>query len=321
MTDFQGGAAPGSDTIELANSADPLVFRGEVNINPVNGAALPGGGDGVTEVVYTTRGGSTWLLADGNDNGRLDGTDFAVRFTGTHDFNEDDFEQTDFVTAGTQGDDTLVGTDEDDVIFGLAGNDLIQGLGGSDELDGGAGNDTLESGAGQAFDFLRGGDGDDILRVQGDFGGVAEGGAGNDLIVGSPEQFAFVDMDGGTGNDTMIAGAGDTTFVGGEGDDRMEGGAGDDQFIGNPFGVEEGTDMFVFGAVWTDPLEGFTDIVWDMEDGLEKLDLTGSGLQFADLTLEDLGFMTVVTSTAGRIEVMNFGSDTTQLTADDFLFA
>ena len=40
-----------------------------------------------------------------NDNGSLDGTDFAVRFVGTHNLATTDFTSTEFVTAGTDGDD------------------------------------------------------------------------------------------------------------------------------------------------------------------------------------------------------------------------
>ena len=126
MADFEGGGAPGGDEIALRNSNAPLVFRGEVSINPTLGAALPGAGDGVTEVVYTVRDGNTWLLADVNDNGTLDASDFAVQFSGIKAFTEADFTtSTNFVTAGTNGDDTIVGTEDDDENLGLGGNDTV----------------------------------------------------------------------------------------------------------------------------------------------------------------------------------------------------
>jgi Ca2+-binding RTX toxin-like protein len=271
----------------------------------------------VTELVYTTQAGNTWLLADNNDNGQLDGTDFAVRFTGVLDFTEDDFtSSTEFITAGTQGDDTLVGTEDDDEIFGLAGNDHITGLGGDDVLDGGLGNDTLIGGPG-GFDELRGGDGNDTLSLEtSDFGGTASGGAGDDLLIGS--DLGFSDLNGGEGNDTLQAGDRDAGLIDFDGgDDILVGGIGDDQFIGGP-----GTDSFVFGQTWTS-VDGFQDIIWDMEDGVEQIDLSGSGLTFADLTIDDSGFSAIVTSAAGRIEVVGFGQQggSGLLTADDFLFA
>ena len=184
----------------------------------------------MNEVVYTFKAGHTWLLADGNDNGSLDGTDFALDLVGTHNIAVTDFTSTAFVTAGTDGDDSISGTEGDDVIFGLAGNDQLFGLGGNDELDGGAGNDLLDGGAG--FDNLFGGDGNDTLDLRNsDFGGNAEGGAGDDLLLGS--DVGSVTLRGEQGNDTLRAGAaGDAALVGGDGDDRLEGGAGDDQFIG-----------------------------------------------------------------------------------------
>ena len=217
LLDFEGAGAVGGDLIELANSAAPLVFRGEASLNPVLGALLPGAGNGVTEVLYTIRGGTTWLLADGNDNGLLDGTDFALRLVGTHNLATTDFTaSTAFVTAGTDGDDLISGTEGDDVIFGLAGNDQLFGLGGNDELDGGAGNDVLDGGADPSgFDNLCGGDGNDTLDLRNSgFGGNAEGGTGDDLLLGSDAEFSSARLEGNEGNDDLRAGAaGDTTLI------------------------------------------------------------------------------------------------------------
>ena len=77
-------------------------------------------------LVYTIRNGPTWLLADVNDDGLLDGRDFAVRFSGRHEFTEADFVSADFVIAGTDGNDEINGTANDDVMFGLAGNDYAR---------------------------------------------------------------------------------------------------------------------------------------------------------------------------------------------------
>jgi Ca2+-binding RTX toxin-like protein len=249
----------------------------------------------------------------------LGGTDFAVRFSGTHHFTEEDFRSATFVLAGTDGNDTIAGTEGDDTIFGFGGDDTLLGLGGDDEIDGGAGNDVIDGGAG--FNNLRGGDGNDVLTLQeSDFGGNAEGGAGDDLLIGSDAPFSFSFLSGGEGNDTLRAGDGGASLVDFDGgDDRLEGGAGDDQFLGGA-----GTDVFVFGAVWTTPGSGFTDVIEDLEDGVEKIDLSTSGLTFADLTIEDIGqFSAVITSSAGRIEVSGFGEfgNGGRITEDDFLFA
>ena len=318
VTDFQGAGEVGGDAIEL-NASDQLVFAGEVSVNPQTGALLPGADSGLIEVVYTIRGGDTWLLADVNDNGRLDNRDFAVQFDGRHEFTADDFVSTDFVIAGTAGNDTIVGTDGDDVIFGLAGDDSIDSGLGDDELNGGTGDDTLDGGAG--FNNLNGNEGNDVLTMaNSDNGGTASGAEGDDLLIGSNTS-SFITLDGGGGNDTLQAGDGGTSllgdgFEGGVGDDRLEGGIGDDQFIGGA-----GIDQFVFGSQWS---SGFQDVISDLEDGFEKIDLTGSGLAFEDLFIDDSGFSAIITSTtsAGQIEVVGFGvqAGAGQLTQDDFLF-
>ena len=58
------------------------------------------------------------------------------------------------------------------------------------------------------------------------------------------------------------------------GNDRMVGSAAEDQFFGG-----DGVDQFVFGAVWNTPPDGFVDVIFDLEDGVEKIDLSGSGLR------------------------------------------
>lgn len=87
------------------------------------------------------------------------------------------------------------GTERDDSIVGGTGNDHFEGKSGNDTLFGGYGNDTLDGGEGD--DSLRGFDGDDLLL----------GGNGNDTLVGD------------NGNDTLEGGAGNDLLLGGGGDD------------------------------------------------------------------------------------------------------
>ena len=197
-------------------------------------------------------------------------------------------------------------------MFGLSGDDQMFGLAGNDEMHGGLGNDSLDGGPG--FDYLFGDDGDDTLSLQNsDIGGNAEGGAGNDLLLGSNSLFAFTSLNGGAGDDTMIAGEGGASMVDFDGgNDRMVGGSADDQFFGG-----DGIDQFVFGAVWNTPDTGFQDIIFDLEDGVEFIDLSASGLQFEELTIEEFGTSAVITSSAGRIEVTGLAG---QITEQDFVF-
>ena len=113
----------------------------------------------------------------------------------------------------------------------------------------------------------------------------------------------------------MIAGEGGASMADFEGgNDRMVGSAAADQFFGG-----EGLDQFVFGAVWNDYPDTSADVIFDLEDGVEKIDLSGSGLQFEDLTItEEFGSSAIITSTAGRIELNGLAG---QITEEDFVFA
>jgi Ca2+-binding RTX toxin-like protein len=92
------------------------------------------------------------------------------------------------------GRDTVYGGDGSDTVFGYFGGDQIFGGDGDDELvsstgageapsllDGGAGNDRIF--AGDVLADAYGGDGDDTVTVYFGQGGMAEGGAGMDLLV------------------------------------------------------------------------------------------------------------------------------------------
>jgi Ca2+-binding RTX toxin-like protein len=320
VLDFEGAGAAGGDEINLSG-AEHLVFRGEVSVSPTAGAALSGAGNGLTDLFYTAHAGDTWLLADDNDNGVLDATDFAVRFVGTHAFTEADFSaRTDFVIAGTESGETLSGTEDGDVVFALGGDDAVFGLGGDDELHGGDGNDQLDSGTG--FDVLHGEAGDDTLDLSDSDFGSGYGGSGDDRILGS-NGFGS-DLNGGAGNDELYAGTAGASLNGDDGDDLLADGIGSDQFTGGA-----GLDRFVFGAQWSSSTFS-GDIIWDFEDDVEKIDLRGTGLTFEDLTIENISpnsffsFAKISNADAGLIEVRttfdeNFMAHV-HVDASDFLF-
>ena len=276
VLDFEGAGTSGGDEIELSTSL--LVFGGEISVDPVAGEELSGGGNGLTEVFYTDQDGHTWLLADENDNGVLDDSDFAVDFVGEHAFTEDDFDER-FIIAGTDKSDTLSGTEDDDVIYGLGKNDVISALGGDDDIFGGEGNDTIDGGNG--FNSLFGGAGSDTLLLRDADGGSAEGGIGNDLLIGTDVGFSST-LRGDEGNDTLQAGASGGSMFGGEGNDTMISGAGRNQMSGG-----DGEDLFVFGDKWSSSGTS-RDTISDFDDGVEKIDLRGSELTFEDLTIENM---------------------------------
>ncbi|WP_408611958.1 Calx-beta domain-containing protein, partial [Falsiroseomonas oryzae] len=133
------------------------------------------------------------------------------------------------VVNGSPVADTLPGTqDSPDEIFGGDGNDSITGLG---------------AGAGEV-DQLLGEDGNDTLETSGSGFGLIEGGAGNDSIIAGA---SGIDTGvGGEGNDTLIGDAGSDYLAGDDydlfgatattvsGNDVVDGGGGDDVISGGP---------------------------------------------------------------------------------------
>jgi hypothetical protein len=90
---------------------------------------------------------------------------------------------------GTEDGDTLTGDRHDNVIRGLGGDDILSGLGGKDTIVGGAGNDDIRGGAGDdrltdgiGDDMLFGGSGDDEFDIIGGHDAVA-GGDGEDIVI------------------------------------------------------------------------------------------------------------------------------------------
>lgn len=187
----------------------------------------------------------------GIDNSPLshvfDGTDEKDSLTGT--------DAPDHI-AGYGDDDTLAGGAGNDDLDGMAGDDLLAGEDGSDQLYGADGNDSIAGGgdddtlAGQTGDdFLAGEGGDDAL-VGGMGHDVLAGGSGNDGLQGGADNDVLA---GGEGIDTLMGdggddhlsdrdapgvfvqdflngGAGDDTLVAGEAD-WLNGGAGADDFV------------------------------------------------------------------------------------------
>ena len=72
MLDFQGAGLAGGDVIRFP--ATSTLSSVSININLHLGAALPGAGDGVTQLGYTQRDAIPILIADTNDDGCLTAT-------------------------------------------------------------------------------------------------------------------------------------------------------------------------------------------------------------------------------------------------------
>lgn len=327
VLDFQRAGLAGGDEIRL--SGDEFAWVGQINANPRIGAALPGGGDELTQLGYIQRAGNTFLVADSNDDGLLDANDFMVEFAGLQNFTTGDFtSSTDFIIAGTNGDDVITGTPGDDRIFAAGGNDQVTALAGDDEVHGGAGDDILDGGPG-GFDNLFGDAGNDRLTLAtSDGGGTASGGDGDDVLFGSDTSFNNFDntVQGDAGNDELHAGAVGSSMSGGSGSDRLISGAADDQMDAGRdefgFDLDNAQDLFVYTGTgrWSTEGSFFGDTVSGFQDGSDLFDLRGSGLQFGDIAITNEDFQTTITSDRGKITIFESFGQEVFLDQDDFLF-
>jgi Ca2+-binding RTX toxin-like protein len=161
---------------------------------------------------------------------------------------------------GNDGTDRLFGSfrvGNQDALFGGTGNDVISGQDGSDLLYGEEGDDILFSGTSSngIYDFLSGGAGNDKL-----YGAAAspwsattvsmDGGAGNDLL--DARTSAFLEGNGGDGNDIILGSLGGDLISGALGSDIIYGGDGVDVLNGG-VDTDTGTDIAVYrGAYGTD---------------------------------------------------------------------
>lgn len=128
-----------------------------------------------------------------------------------------------------------------------------------------------------------GGAGDDVLIGNSDANTLV-GGGGDDRLFGTAGADRIL---GGAGSDRLVGGSDDDELRGGGGRDRLEGGDGDDRLLGGGaidflFGGA-GADVFVF-APGTD-----NDRIYDFEDGLDVIDLSGFATTWEAVTLVEAG--------------------------------
>jgi Ca2+-binding RTX toxin-like protein len=177
----------------------------------------------------------------------------------------------DTVEGGT-GDDTLHGDDGNDSLNGNAGDDTLYGHNGDDTLNGGAGDDSVQGSAGN--DLVAGGDGDDAVHgglgndsLSGDAGAdTLFGGWGDDVLNGlalDPATQGIADTDdadflnGGGGNDQIIAGNGDIVTAG----------DGEDTIIAGDW-INEGSSASITNF---DVTEDNLVLIWDDAEGDEPV--------------------------------------------------
>ncbi|MFA7293744.1 MAG: M10 family metallopeptidase [Rhodocyclaceae bacterium] len=239
--------------------------------------------------------------------------------------------------------DSIIGNDFANILHGGLGNDTLLGGDGNDLLDGGRGADQMAGGAGndlyvvdhrydQVTEFVDTGfdsvsakvshaltdnienlflTGSVTLRSGGFFSRKTTtidlniDGIGNDsdnLLRGNR---GHNELSGLGGNDTLLGGAGADVLQGGTGADRLVGGA--------------GADVFVFATGDGGASLAAADLLYDFEDGVDRIALAG-GLDFADLTFSpaDGTGNTVIGTNSGEYLVVLLHTSASAITALDF---
>lgn len=222
--------------------------------------------------------------------------------------------------------DALVGAalNPDDTIYGTAGADRMAAGRGDDiyivnHVDDrviefrGQGTDTIQ--ASVSYSLRLAVDEVENLTLTGTANLNGSGNGLGNVIIGNAGSNR---LDGAGGADVLYGMAGDDVLVGGYGADRLYGGAGNDRLIGGA-GFDRlwggaGADTFVMAdsGVWREQ-------VMDYEDGIDLIDLRGSGAR----ALSDLIFVAaddgiVVNYGVGSFQLV--GMSQAQLDAGDFIF-
>ena len=233
MVDFSSDANeeteedPVSGEAEGAETSASSAWAGFADIEepPANGAIIAG----------TEADGAITGTAGGDQIGGYAGNDAIWGADGNDDLH------------GMSGLDTLAGDAGQDTIFAGGGDDIAQGGAGDDAIFGQSNDDTLAGGPGA--DDLHGGDGYDLLiGHSGD--DALQGGLGNDCLIG------------GSGQDALFGGWGHDLVDGRDGPapapDFVNGGGGDDTLIAGAFDsvtAGSGADHILLGD-WIDPDDG-----------------------------------------------------------------
>lgn len=306
---------PGDDTIKGGRGYDSLYGEGgDDNLDGETGSDMLDGGSGDDELAGE-KGADNEHGGAGED--RLMGAKGPDTLEGGSGEDFIDGGQGSDDVEGGAGDDELLGDKGNDDILGGSGDDRIEGGPGDDShLDGGGGTDVLMGGAGT--DNIDGGPGDgDVVRGDAGTDVLAGGPGGNDIVsyasatrggivvnlsadrakgdghdklsgfedvVGSPQADTILGdgvlnrLDGGVGDDTLMAGGGGGEALGGPGTDQCSGFA-----VENSCGPEEGAPAGAASVIVNLGLDGSSLVVQGGEgnDGMH-IGLTAAGWTVSD---------------------------------------
>ena len=246
--------------------------------------------------------------------------------TALHDFTVDDFDNTDFVIVGTDGDDMITGTEGDDSIFAAGGDDQSSRSAATTRSM--AAPATTSSTAAPASTICSARKATTRSASPRATTAALHGGDGDDMLFGSDSSFNFFDntFNGDDGNDDLQAGA-----VGSTADRRLRARTGwsaarptTDRSAASTRHLRARRRPGPVRLQRHRAVERGRQLLRRhgrrFEDGSDLFDLRGSGLQFADLTIVNDGdFGPTIESSLGKITVSESFGDVT-IDASDFLF-
>jgi Ca2+-binding RTX toxin-like protein len=216
------------------------------------------GGEGIDSLIITDLDDNNWSrfvdLSTGNAAG--------AQIRNFEDVRIDGITGLDYSITGNELDNVLGGGNGNDVIRGLAGNDILNGNAGDDLLIGGPGADQINGGSG--YDTVSFADAPTSVYItfangamrgyrgeaQGDvYTGIERfvGSAFDDIMIGFGGAYR---LEGGDGNDRLMAQAGNDHLIGGRGDDLLAAApASRTQTFNNVYDGGEGFDIVAL-SVW-----------------------------------------------------------------------
>lgn len=178
------------------------------------------------------------------------------------------------------------GTRLDDTFYGDASASFLsyRGLAGNDYFEGTEYNSETSSGW-DRVDYSKDAD---AIDKQGNYGSAAVTVdlASNTATDGYGDTDTLINIDqvrGTSGNDQISGNDLANKLEGRDGNDTLNGRGGSDTLVGG-----NGADTFVFDTNWG------TDTISDFETGNDKLDFTGTDLQYADLSISTSNGSTII---------------------------
>src|SRR3954447_15134635 len=288
-----------ADNIALTDAAGKIALNGNTDLDAVTAGpqTLPADGT-ITVVVNAGAGNDTIALSAPN---AISANLAAATING---------EGGDDIITGSQAADTINGGDDNDRITGFKGDDQILGGNGNDVMiwnngdqtdtdDGGAGVDEVlitagtaddnmtvkTSGTGFRFDRINAAVGINIVN---DEKLSITSFSGNDTLVSDPGVTLPMNIDAGSGDDTITTGDGADVISGGDGNDTLNGAGGGDRIIG-----DRGNDTMNGGA-------GDDTTVWNNGDGSDVM----NGDAGVDRVEDNLGAgndVSTIKNEAGRV--------------------